>query len=147
MSSKRDAIVDEATSWLGTPFLHQARVKHEGVDCAQFVLGVGINTGQWTEEQANSIKPYPENIHLTNDMSMILGYMEQFGCVAKAKNRKTYGDILVFQIGDSIAHIGILLEDNYMIHAIGRPVGRVTICGLQAQWAKRLFGCYRFPKA
>lgn len=34
-------IVAEARSWVGTPFLHQARLKGVGVDCVGVILGVG----------------------------------------------------------------------------------------------------------
>lgn len=35
-------IVTEARKWLGTPFMHQARVKGVGVDCGQLVIAVGV---------------------------------------------------------------------------------------------------------
>lgn len=34
-------IVDEARSWVGTPFRHQARIKGLGVDCVGLLVGVG----------------------------------------------------------------------------------------------------------
>jgi cell wall-associated NlpC family hydrolase len=38
-------ILAEARTWRGTPFHHQARIKGNGVDCAQLVVGVGQALG------------------------------------------------------------------------------------------------------
>lgn len=38
----RYAVLDEARTWIGTPFRHQARVKGEGCDCTNLVIGVGL---------------------------------------------------------------------------------------------------------
>lgn len=41
----RETVVSTARSWLGTPFVHQARLKHAGVDCVGLVIGVGKELG------------------------------------------------------------------------------------------------------
>lgn len=40
MSTLAERIVAEAESYVGTPFLHQGRLKHLGIDCAHFVANV-----------------------------------------------------------------------------------------------------------
>jgi hypothetical protein len=45
MSELQQRIVEEARSWKGTRFQDQGRIKHVGVDCAQFVALVAKNVG------------------------------------------------------------------------------------------------------
>jgi hypothetical protein len=40
MSDLRTRIVEEARSWIGTPFVHEQRVKGRGVDCATILAEV-----------------------------------------------------------------------------------------------------------
>lgn len=42
---KATDIAMEAKSWVGTPYVHQARLKGVGVDCIGLVLEVGRNLG------------------------------------------------------------------------------------------------------
>jgi hypothetical protein len=49
----QERIVEEARSWLHTPFRHQGQVKHVGVDCAQFVALVAKGAGLPVEIPAN----------------------------------------------------------------------------------------------
>jgi cell wall-associated NlpC family hydrolase len=41
----RQQVIDEARSWVGTPFHHQGRIKGEWVDCAGVIAGVAHTTG------------------------------------------------------------------------------------------------------
>jgi cell wall-associated NlpC family hydrolase len=41
----RAAVVAEARTWLGTPWVHQHRVKGHAVDCAGLVIGVARTLG------------------------------------------------------------------------------------------------------
>lgn len=40
MSDIENAIIQEARTWLGTPFKHQGRLKGQGVDCLGLLVGV-----------------------------------------------------------------------------------------------------------
>ncbi|WP_133164205.1 C40 family peptidase [Solimonas fluminis] len=40
-------VVLAARRWVGTPYLHQARLQGVGVDCIGLVLGVGAEVGAW----------------------------------------------------------------------------------------------------
>ncbi len=49
----RGLMVEEARTWLGTPFRHQARIKAVGVDCVGLCIGVNIALNalpDWSEE-------------------------------------------------------------------------------------------------
>src|ERR1044071_5635711 len=45
MTVRAQDIVEEALSWVGTPFAHQQRIKGAGVDCVNFVAEVARATG------------------------------------------------------------------------------------------------------
>lgn len=62
----REAIVAEARSWLGTPFMHQQSSQGVGVDCVGLILGVGRELGvleiseeAWRPFAAYTRKPNP----------------------------------------------------------------------------------------
>lgn len=40
MALERAAVVAEARDWIGTPYRHQASVKHAGCDCLGLIRGV-----------------------------------------------------------------------------------------------------------
>jgi len=45
MMVERRRVVEEARSWIGTPYRHQARLRSVGVDCAGLIMGVGNALG------------------------------------------------------------------------------------------------------
>jgi len=47
----RSLIVQEARSWIGTPYHLGARIKGAGVDCATFILQVMVNVGVFTDSR------------------------------------------------------------------------------------------------
>lgn len=64
--STREAIVAEARTWLGTPFMHQQSAKGVGVDCVGVILGVGRELGmleiseqEWAPFAAYTRQPNP----------------------------------------------------------------------------------------
>lgn len=145
LGKKRQAICDEARTWIDTPFQHQAMVKHSGVDCAMLCAGVALNTGLITEEHLVGVPNYPREWHLHKDFPMLNMIMEWFGCQEKTSMKPYPGDILVFKFGKVPSHLGIMLDDNTMIHAYSGSVNKVVINSIAAQWTDRLVQVYKFP--
>lgn len=56
----RSEIIRAARDWLGTPYVHQGRLKHVGVDCAGVVIGVAkeLDLATITEEHQKQISRY-----------------------------------------------------------------------------------------
>lgn len=50
IATLRQAIVDEAASWVGTRYHSGARIKGVGADCCTFIAGVLINVGLIPED-------------------------------------------------------------------------------------------------
>jgi len=147
ISKKRQEICDEAKTWMGTPWQHQACVKGVGVDCAMFVAGVAKSVGLIEKDDFKIIPNYPKDWHLHHDIPMLLHLMELFGCKEKINKKARPGDIVIFKIGRVPSHLGILLEDNVFIHALhGAAMNEVVMNGLTAAWSDRLVGVYNFPR-
>lgn len=54
MRLNNNPITERARTWLGTPFLHQGRLKKVGVDCLGLMLGVGLEEGLITSLEAST---------------------------------------------------------------------------------------------
>ena len=146
LTKKRKKICEEAKSWLGTPWQHQACLKHVGVDCAMLVAGVAKNVGLIDKEKFKAIPNYPKDWHIHRDIPMLTDLMKYFGCKKKSLESLLPGDIVVFKIGRVPSHLGIYLEDNYFIHALyGAGKKEVVMNSLSADWIKRLVDVYSLP--
>ena len=44
MTPQQTQILTAAKDWIGTPYLHQASVKHHGCDCLGFIRGLWRDT-------------------------------------------------------------------------------------------------------
>jgi cell wall-associated NlpC family hydrolase len=47
----RKKVIEEALTWLGTPYHIGARIKGVGADCATFILQVFVDSGIFTDER------------------------------------------------------------------------------------------------
>jgi cell wall-associated NlpC family hydrolase len=107
----RIRVVEEAKSWLKTPWHHQANKKGVGVDCAMFLRMVYINAG--------IIKPfdvdnYKEQWFLHRDEERFLSFMNRFG---KEINNPKPGDAIIFKYGRCFSHGAIVIEYPIIIHS------------------------------
>ena len=145
--SKRKEIIEEAKNWVGTPYLHQARVKGltGGVDCAMLVAGIAYNVGIINDEIIKRIPPYPVQWNMHSDFPLLTTVMESFGCLHKNNNEKQPGDILVFKIGRVPAHLAVLIENDFMVHAYGGSINKVIVSRFDERWIKRWKETYTFP--
>ena len=135
-------IVEIARGWLGTPYRHQASVKHAGADC------LGLLRGVWREAygpEPEAIPPYtPDWAEARGDELLMQAagrYLEPIGIEA-AKS----GDVLLFRmgLGHPAKHCAILTDRDRIIHAYwGRAVCETR---LVPWWWRRIAGAYRFPE-
>lgn len=147
LAKKRLEICEEAITWMGTPWQHQACVKNVAVDCAMFVAGVALNVGLTTKEELKKVPNYPKDWHLHKDEPILLDIMKSFGCKKKKKELLRPGDIVVFKIGRVPSHLGIMLENNIFIHALyGAGKKEVVMNSLSGKWVERFQEVYNFPR-
>jgi NlpC/P60 family putative phage cell wall peptidase len=111
----RQAIIDEAVSWIGTPFVHGQGVKGAGCDCAHLISGVfetcsllppieyPVYGRDWYKHTM-----YPEKYIVETLRRYFTEIPEQY---AQA------GDIFVLFFGRAWAHCGILTGPDLAVEA------------------------------
>ncbi|MSU89011.1 peptidase [Rhodobacteraceae bacterium 2CG4] len=136
-------IVAAARGWIGTPYVHQASLKHVGCDC------LGLLRGVWREVNG----PEPER---TPAYTPDWGEPEGAERLLDAAARHLFevrlvdaepGDVLVFRMRRrAIAkHVGILagVAPGAFIHSYSGK--GVVESPLSAAWAARIAAVFRLP--
>jgi cell wall-associated NlpC family hydrolase len=110
---QRKMVVDEAKSWLNTPYAHMGRVKGGGVDCGMFLLEVFERCG--LIEHTN-IPYYPNDWMLHRSEEKYLGWVKKFG--KKVVDREPLaGDVILYKFGRCISHAAIVIDYPLLIHS------------------------------
>jgi len=107
----RTAVVQEARSWVGTPYHHQGRVKGAGVDCGQLLAAIYEAAGVMPHVAPG---PYPHDWHLHRSEERYLGHVQEHAHQVDAPQP---GDIALFRFGRCIAHGAIVIGWPIVIHA------------------------------
>jgi len=112
-TKQRAAIVDEARSWLKTPYHHQGDVKGAGVDCGMLLVRVFVDTGLC---EPFDPRPYPHDWMLHRSEERYLGFIFDR---TKEVTRPLPGDVMVFKYGRCYSHGGIVTCANpvTIVHA------------------------------
>jgi NlpC/P60 family putative phage cell wall peptidase len=137
----RAAILEEARSWIGTPYMHQASAKGAGCDCLGLVRGVwralyGAEperappyTPDWAERQGQETLYAAARRHL----------------IEISREHAAPGDVLLFRMDarSPMKHAAIVEEVGVMIHAYwGRAVVRSRVA---PWWCARVAAAFSFP--
>jgi NlpC/P60 family putative phage cell wall peptidase len=129
VGASRRAVVEEARTWIGTPFHHAARVKGAGVDCLMLLAEVYERAGV-----ARHVEPpfYVPDWHLHRDAERyregLLQYARPIDALPQA------GDIALFRFGRTFSHGAIVVDWPRLIHAywaIGVVWGDATLYPLK----------------
>jgi NlpC/P60 family putative phage cell wall peptidase len=121
----RASVVQEAESWIGTPFHHAARVKGSGVDCLMLLAEV--------YERAGVVAPveppfYVPDWHLHRDAERYLEGLTPYA--GEITGPPLSGDIALFRFGRTFSHGAIVTQWPLLIHAywnIGVVRGDATL--------------------
>lgn len=114
----RNRIVEEAESWLGTPYHHEGMVKGAGVDCIMILVAVYGKLGLIPPDV--DPRPYPNDWHLHRSTERYLNGVLQY---AREVERPDIGDVVLWKFGRAYSHGGIYVGDGRIIHSyIGRGV-------------------------
>jgi NlpC/P60 family putative phage cell wall peptidase len=134
-------IIDEARSWIGTPYRHQASLKGVGCDCLGLVRGV------WRAlhgEEPERAPPYTRDwAEATSRETLAEAGARHL--LPVARDAIQAGDVLLFRwrTGLVAKHAAILTADATMIHAHdGAAVAEVAFA---PWWRRRLAYAFRFP--
>ncbi len=138
----RELITSIARTWLGTPYQHQASLKHVGCDCLGLVRGV------WRElygGEPESPPPYSPDWAEAGGSEALAEAGNRHLCTIPRTEYQA-GDILLFRWRSHLPakHAGIATGKTSMIHAQdGLAVSEIS---LSQWWLKRLAFTFRFPQ-
>lgn len=135
-------IIEEAQSWINTPYRHQGAQKHIGCDCLGLVRGLWGNV---YEAEPEVPKPYSRDwAEQTFDEPMLAAARKYCGEELSIENMHV-GCLLLFrwQAGSAIKHAGILSQPHKFIHAYERI--SVTDSSLVPSWRRRIAAVFEFP--
>jgi len=127
--ASRRAVVEEARTWIGTPFHHAARVKGAGVDCLMLLAEVYERAGV-----ASHVEPpfYVPDWHLHRDAERYREGLLQYARPTDGPPQA--GDIALFRFGRTFSHGAIVVDWPRLIHAywaIGVVWGDATLYPLR----------------
>lgn len=137
----RDAVIDCARQWIGTPYHHQASLRGAGTDCLGLVRGI------WRDLYGEDGEPPPA---YSRDWAEARGEETLLDAAARHLHAKPVserrgGDVIVFRYRPRFPakHVGVLTSVNRFIHAVeGAPVAEVD---LSRWWERRIAGVFSFP--
>ncbi len=104
----KNEIVKQARTWMGTPFVHQGRVKGEGCDCLGLIIGVGKECG--VKIQNRPIDDFDNRTYSKTPDGKFLKL--QLDELLNKKNRSEAkpGDIFLMNFGGNPQHLGIFSD-------------------------------------
>lgn len=135
LEQTRQAIIDAAQSWIGTPFYPHQAVKGVGADCVHLALAIYQDAGI-VPKDVELPKEYrmAGGDHL--DQSLVLKWLETCGYV-EPDSGPNIGDVITLRVGRVDHHVGVVIGETKFIQSI-RNYG-VIICDLRdSTWQKRL---------
>jgi NlpC/P60 family putative phage cell wall peptidase len=137
----RAALLEEARSWIGTPYRHQASVKSVGCDCLGLVRGVWRGClGAEPELPPPYAPDWAEAGGIETLQQAALRHLRPLPSAEFAA-----GDVLLFRYrGGCLAkHVAIASAADRMIHAHdGASVCEIAIT---PWWRRRLVQAFSFP--
>lgn len=111
----REQIVEEARSWIRTPFHHEARVKGQGVDCGMLLAEVFEAVGLVPHVAPEH---YPPDFMLHRNEERYLDVVLKYAVeVTDPDFAPLPGDIVLFQHGRVYSHGGVVISWPKIIHA------------------------------
>lgn len=104
----REQITSSARSWLGTPFVHQGRVKGKGCDCLGLVMGVATDVG--IKINNRPIKDFDErNYSMLPDGKALKSKLDKL-LTKKQKCSAQPGDVFLMNFGGNPQHMGFFSD-------------------------------------
>ncbi len=122
-AEKRNAVIAEARTWQGTPFVWQACVKGVGVDCGRFLAGVMVNAGVKSIDIAALPRMSPQWFLHREDGSFV-DQVRRFAVEYQLEpgQKPRPGDIVVARMGRDWAHSAIVIDWPRVIGAANEHV-------------------------
>lgn len=117
---ERRLVVEEARSWIGTPYHASADVKGHGVDCGMILVRIFVDTGL---VEPFDPRPYPAQWAFHQKAERYLSIVERLA--HEIPGPPLPGDLVLFKVGHCWAHGGVVINWPEIVHA--NPPGIVMI--------------------
>ena len=115
----RQAVIAEATTWIGTPFhYNNSMVRGAGVACGPLLIAVYGKVGI-PVPAISSLGHFPMDWHMNTDEERYLNILLGFTKVVEIPQP---GDIALFKIGKVHGHSAIVTEWPRVIHVLWKSV-------------------------
>ncbi len=136
IAQERKAVVDEALTWVHTPYHHTGRIKGAGADCVTLLIEVFAKVGvieRFTPDY------YPPDFMVHNSDEIYLAGIDKY---AHQVESPQIGDIALYRYGRCVSHAGIVIGWPSIVHA-SKPEGQITVSeGDRGPLAGRLHGFF-----
>jgi cell wall-associated NlpC family hydrolase len=110
----RIRVVNEAMSWLRTPYVDCGDIKgpNGAVDCAMLLVRVFADLGLIPKDY--DPRPYKPDWHIHNNEELYMAGLEQF---CNPVSTPQIGDVAMFKFGRHASHGGIIVSETLLVHA------------------------------
>src|SRR5665213_423152 len=142
----RKQIVDKAREYLGTPYLHQGRLKGIAMDCVGLPLMVAEELGL-KDTLGNPFKGSDNANYSAQPLDQAVQDEAIRRMIRKPIEDLTDGDVITLRVPTIPCHVAIVSTVNGVtgiIHAY-RPNGKVVEHIMDAKWKKRIAAAFEFP--
>lgn len=132
-----DAIIDAARECLETPFLHQGRLPHKGLDCA----GLLVHCFQSVRVPYDDSRGYPRHPY----RGLIKSILDHQPSLMTVRDSALFpGAVLLMAIHREPQHVAIYTGST-IIHSYS-GIGRVVEHHLDPRWEKRIKRVYQIVR-
>ncbi len=131
-------IVAEARSWCGTPYAHQASLKHIGTDCLGLVRGVFASL-----YRQSPLPPAYAPFAVQGEAELLLKAAHNY--LTPTDKPIAAGQVLLFRMRRNlpIRHAAIATTRKKMVHAMSG--GTVCEIGISPWWHRHCVARFDFP--
>lgn len=112
---QRIAVIEEAKTWLNTPYHNYGRIKGAGVDCAMLLAEVYERAGVITHIEPGYYSPQ-FGVHRSEEV-----FQRFVEAHAQITLNPQPGDCVLYKFGRCFSHGAILITDTIIIHAVVQP--------------------------
>ena len=112
VDTMRRMVLDEARSWVGTPYHNCSDIKGVGCDCIMLLVRVYTAVGLIPE--TTDPRPYSPDWFMHRDEERYLNGIVDF---CRKVETPQPADIALYKFGRTVSHASIIVDDNLMIHA------------------------------
>lgn len=134
-----EMLVEQARTWLETPYHHAGRVKgpQGGVDCIGLIVGAARELGV---EVPSDTTAYGRG----DNLELMHTGLSEFCTVNDRDLSLRVGDIILFRGGPIVHHVSLYggPETNTMIH-VYNSIGKVVEQAITDDWERLLYLVYR----